>query len=289
MMHGRDTTIDCDEVRGHLHALRRGTLAASDRDSLVRHLDGCAECRHEDEAEALLDRLLRERLPRHEPTPAFRSTLAALVTSADAPPAAPPLVRPAGFGPEGRRATGTRSRALRWARVVIPALAASVALVAGGVLWGRHTALRTDETGRLAEEAIADHLRVLAASHPLDLESSASHEVKPWFEGRLDFSLNVPHDMGELRLLGGSVGYFLDRKAAIVSYRLRRHAVTLIAVPVNGLPWPAGGASSLHGTRLRGIEAIFWRHGDLGYAVVADVGSPEFERVAGELYHATAG
>ena len=292
MIEGSDSRIECSEVRGRLHALRRGTLDASDRDSLIRHLDGCPECRHEDDAEALLDRLLRERLPRHEPTPALRRRLAAVVAGADQPAAAAPSPALAYVAPKAAR-TRTPARALWWARVAVPALAASIALVAGGVLWGRHTALRPDETGRLVEEAIGDHLRVLAAAHPLDIESSASHEVKPWFEGRLDFSPNVPHDIGELRLRGGSVGYFLDRKAAILSYALRRHAVTLVVVPANGLPWPTGGdgtrAFTPRGTRVRGIEAIFWRHGDIGYALIADVNSAELRRVAGDLYRATAG
>lgn len=112
-----------------------------------------------------------------------------------------------------------------------------------------------------------------------------------WFEGKLDFAPNVPHDVGGLQLRGGSVGYFLDRKAAVMSYTLRRHVVTLLAFPANGLPWPdvIGGPDAVaKQLTARGVHVFFWRHGDVAYALVADVGLEELGRVAHELARATA-
>ncbi len=275
-------TSDCDRVQLELHALRRGRLESARREAVVRHLAGCATCRSEDEAEALLDRLLDERLPREGVPVELGDRLAAIV----------------GPSVEERTTPGSAPRSVRprwhvaWGLAKgLGALAAAAALVAGGALWDRAALARRDEAMHLAEEAIGDHLRVLAAAHPYDLESSASHEVKPWFEGKLDFAPNVPHDVAGLVLRGGSVGYFLDRKAAVMSYTLRRHNVTLLAFPAHGLPWSDAGAGPdaiAAQVTLRGVHVFFWRHGDVAYAVVADVSLDELKRVAHELARATA-
>jgi anti-sigma factor RsiW len=129
---------------------------------------------------------------------------------------------------------------------------------------------------------VNDHLRLLAAQRPLEIESGGTHQVKPWFEGRLDFAPVVPDLAGSgLELRGGAVGYFLDRRAALVQYRLRAHLVTLIAFPPDGLPLE--DAPRL--TRgERGFHAVLWRSGPLGYALVADVDPRELLRIAAEVH-----
>jgi len=132
---------------------------------------------------------------------------------------------------------------------------------------------------------VTDHLRTLASTHPYDVESTSSHEVKPWFEGRLDFAPVVPGDRGELRLLGGAVGYVADRKAAVISYGIRRHRVTLLVFPRGGVLGfenvPAAGAPIR--VERRGITVALWGASDLGYALVSDVSPDELGRFADEL------
>jgi anti-sigma factor RsiW len=165
-------------------------------------------------------------------------------------------------------------------------VAAAALVVAGiGFVVGRATQLRGAGAAALSNELVTDHLRALAATHPHDVESSDSHQVKPWFEGRLDFAPVVPADRGELRLLGGALGYVHDRKAAVVSYGLRRHRVTLLAFPRAGVPGldradPAGGPVRIE---RRGFTVALWAAGDLGYALVADVDPDELGRLAYDL------
>ena len=276
--------LDCDRVQLELHALRRGWVDPAEREALARHLAGCATCRSEDEADRLLDRLLEERLPREEMPAELRRALAGIVGASPDERPAPEIAARSAPRTRPRRVTSRAASGLG-------AIAAAAVLVAGGALWERAALAHRGEVARLAEEAVGDHLRVLAAVHPHDLESSASHEVKPWFEGRLDFAPNVPHDVGGLVLRGGSVGYFLDRKAAVMSYTLRRHVVTLLAFPAHGLPWSdvgAGPDAIAAQVSVRGLHVFFWRHGDVAYALVADVSPGELSRVAHELARATA-
>jgi anti-sigma factor RsiW len=270
--------MDCKEARASLHDFGRRRLEAPRHEAVARHLEGCAPCRRAADAEAVLDRLLRERLPRMAAPAELRRRLDALAVAARAAPGA--------SAPRGDRGPAPlrRSEALRWlARLAAPAAAAAVAFAAGALLVERRG--DRDELAALTREAVTDHLRAVSSAHPPDIESGANHEVKPWFEGRLEFAPRVPPDRGELKLRGGSVGWFLDRKAAVVSYSLRRHAVTMLVFAGDGLAWPsrpAMGAEPLRATA-RGFHAVFWRSGGLWYALVSDVDPAELDRLAAEL------
>jgi len=256
--------MNCTEARPLLHALRQQRLAPEIQDGLRAHLAGCAGCRRADAAEGVLDEILAHRLPRHAAPAGLKRRLAGLV------------------------AEQPRREARNWSRLVAPALAATLALVAGGLLLERHVGGQAAALSTLTAEAVNDHLRVLASQHPLEVESGGSHQVKPWFEGRLDFAPAVPlPEVADLRLLGGSVGYFLDRKAAVVEYALRRHAVTLLAFRPDGLSWPAGGGAPTPPSSVRGFNVVLWTAGGLGYALVSDVNPEELTGLASRFAAAT--
>jgi anti-sigma factor RsiW len=125
----------------------------------------------------------------------------------------------------------------------------------------------------LVAEAINDHLRVLYASHPLEIESGGIHQVKPWFEGRVDFAPIVAFDGdADFPLQGGTVAYYIDRKAAAFVYKRNLHLITLFVFQSHDLPWPRGDRIA---SESRGFHTIVWRTGDLGYALVSDVAMPE--------------
>ena len=141
----------------------------------------------------------------------------------------------------------------------------------------------------MVAEAVNDHLRILESQHPLEIESGNFHQVKPWFEGRLDFAPVVPF-LGdeEFPLRGGAIGYYLDRKAAVFEYGSRLHAVSLFVFRAEGLPWPARGLESLGKVRAysgasRGYNTILWREGEFGYAIVSDVDSSVLRKLAVKL------
>ncbi len=103
----------------------------------------------------------------------------------------------------------------RWTRFVAPALAAALALMVGRAFMQRSSS--EDSTlASLTGEAVNDHLRVLASQHPVEIASGGRHQVKPWFERRLDFAPVLAFEGdAEFPLRGGAVGYFRDRKAAV--------------------------------------------------------------------------
>ena len=165
-----------------------------------------------------------------------------------------------------------------WRRALAPALAAAVVLlVAAPVVVYQRTAATRAAAATMVNEAIGDHLRIAQAQRPLEIESGDGHRVRPWFEGRLDFSPVLPF-VGdrEVPLRGGALAWFLDRRAAAFVYGLRLHTVTLFVFRPDGLPWPStgwqrAGAHDVYRDSGRGFTVVMWRAHGLGYALVSDV------------------
>jgi anti-sigma factor RsiW len=141
----------------------------------------------------------------------------------------------------------------------------------------------------MVSEAVNDHLRVLSSEHPLDLESSNMHQVKPWFAGKLDFApLTEFAGDEEFPLMGGLVGYFIDRKAATLVFKRHSHTITLLVFPSKGLPWPtiargpAGSSRQSHETS-RGFHVLLWQRQDLGYALVSDTNEADLMELAAKI------
>ena len=175
----------------------------------------------------------------------------------------------------------------RWRHALVPALAAAAVIaLATPVLIYQHTAATRAATTAMVSEAIGDHLRIVQAQRPLEIESGDGHRVRPWFEGRLEFSPVLPFagDDG-VPLRGGALAWFLDRKAAAFVYGLRLHTVTLFVFRPEGLPWPStgwerAGAHEVYRSGARGFTVVLWRAHGLGYALVSDADPRELLELA---------
>ena len=254
-------SIDCREARGRLLDDQRGRLDADAGRELAAHLAGCAACAHEDAAERLLSEALEHRLP----------------------------ARPASAGLRQRiEAIAVATPRARWYGALVPALAVALALVVTvpALLYRQAASTRTAATAAIVGEAVADHLRIVQAQRPLEIESGGVHQVRPWFEGRLDFAPVVPFaGDATVPLRGGALAYFRDRRAAAFVYGLRQHTVTLLVFRAEGLPWPSTGLTRIgrleaYRAQMRGFTVILWRAGGLGYALVSDADPAELMDLA---------
>jgi len=153
------------------------------------------------------------------------------------------------------------------------ALAAALAVVALG---SRTLSLRQASGDRLADDVLASHIRSLMPGHLTDVLSSDQHTVKPWFNGRLDFSPPV-YDFADrgYPLLGGRLDYVDGRAVAALAYARRQHVITVFL-------WPATrGPSSAPLTRDRqGYHLLHWTATDYTYWVVSDLGLVELRDFA---------
>jgi anti-sigma factor RsiW len=281
---GGDGMNDCRETRALLIDYAAGRLDPAARARVESHLPGCASCRHTSAVETALEDALDRRLPRYQAPAALKQALEArfLVAPRDGPaPAKLVALAP----PRTRELPAPRPR--RW---IAPLLSASAAAALTALLMVS-LARRAPriEDGALVAEALSDHMRVVASTHPLDVESGGMHQVKPWFTGRIDFAPLVAFSGdSDFPLVGGSIGYVFDRKAAVLVFKRRLHAITLLVFPPDGLPWPAqapvavGRLSAVAQSR-HGFSVLLWRDGDLGYALVSDVARAELETLATKI------
>jgi len=261
--------MTCDDVRSELLYYQRGQLSTLHRNDIRVHLQACLACAHEVTADTLLTEALERRLPQHGAPLGLKRRLAA-----QWPRTAPP----------------PPSWWARWRLSVVPTLAtATVLLIAVSIYYGQMGQFQSDWSTSMVTEAVTDHLRLLSSQHPLDIESGNMHQVKPWYEGRLDFA-PVVRFLGdeEFPLAGGTIGYFLDRKAAIFVFHRRLHAISLIVFPARGLSWSTrglalGGAVRADVSDDRGFHVILWRQGEQGYALISEVDLPELTQLAVKL------
>jgi anti-sigma factor (TIGR02949 family) len=289
--------MECDAVRDRLVAFAAGRLATGERAELQRHLEGCAACRRAAEAEAELTAAL-DRLPRQAAPGRLRRRLEELVAATSeemgdgriAPVPAPDDVRRRNGGPTASLHRGApASRRWTWMPPLVSAFAAA-ALVLVVMRTTRPVSPGSEtEPGSLVSEALNDHLRVVSSTHPLEIESGGIHQVKPWFTGRLEFAPRVAFSGDDdFPLLGGSVGYVRDRKAAVMVFKRRLHTITLLVFPPEGLDWPRAparpvGHLSVIEEAARGFNVLLWREGGLAYALISDVNPRDLELLAARL------
>ena len=261
--------MDCREAQLHLMDAQRGRLRPELQGALRAHLDTCAVCSRAEAEEQVLTEILERRLPQHPASIALKRRLAAQW------PVAP---------------VATRSWWSRWGASLVPALVVAVVLLVALPAYFEHTnGVRKDDTSGMVREAVNNYLRLISSQHPLDIASGGIHQVKPWFEGRLDFAPVVSFEGDQdFPLKGGSVGYFLDRKAAVFVYGRRLHTITLFVFRAGGLPWPtrgleAMGRASASASVSRGFNVLLWRSGELGYALVSAVDARELRELGVKL------
>jgi anti-sigma factor RsiW len=173
----------------------------------------------------------------------------------------------------------------------VPTLAVAAAIMIAAPLAWERLVVGPEREGaaRLVAEAVNDHVRVLISQQPLEVRSGGIHQVRPWFAGRVDFAPVIAFDGdAEFTLQGGAVGYFLDRKAAVLVYGHRLHTISLLVFRAECLRWPSRGLTRVGGTdayvaATRGFNVLLWRQGDLGYALVSDVEPDTLRTLASRL------
>ena len=156
------------------------------------------------------------------------------------------------------------------------ALAASFALVAL-VSW--NAALMTAMPSRqdtIENEVLTAHIRsLMTPGHLNDVESTDQHTVKPWFQGKLDFSPPVRDLVADgYPLVGGRLDYIDGRSVAELTYKRRLHTVSLFV-------WPDAGADIAPTIRaMNGYSIATWKKGAMRYWAVTDAVTPEIAHFA---------
>ena len=242
-----------------LDAYLDGELAAVDARELEAHLAQCPECARFRDGRLELRAAISAHLPVFPAPDALRERVRAAV--------------------EAAARTRAPHRFTAWGVWRPLALAASLAVVAVGS-WRLALERAAGET--LADDVLTSHIRSLMPGHLTDVLSSDQHTVKPWFNGRLDFSPPV-YDFSArgYPLLGGRLDYVDGRTVAALVYGRRQHLINVFLWPAE----PGPGTVPSTGTR-QGYHLLHSAMADYTYWVVSDLGLPELGDFAGLLRQA---
>jgi len=138
---------------------------------------------------------------------------------------------------------------------------------------------RADESSReqmITQEIVADHLRSLMANHLTDITSTDQHNVKPWFNGKLDFAPPVNDFAAEgFPLIGGRLDYLDGRPVAALVYQRRLH-------PINLFVWAAPEKYAEKATQQtrQGYSILFWTRDRMTYCAISDLTVDEMQTLA---------
>jgi anti-sigma factor RsiW len=242
------------ELELQLDAYLDGELAAQDARDFAAHLKECHQCARLHDARVELGTAIRAEVPPFRAPDELRTRVRSALSSAAGSSVARRPVAPPGWRPL--------------------ALAASLALVAVGS-WRVASNRAAGEA--LSEQVLTSHVRSLMPGHLTDVVSTDQHTVKPWFNGKLDFSPAVSDFTGRgYPLIGGRLDYLAGRPVAALVYGRRQHLINLFL-------WPAhrGPADGPTETTRQGYHLLHWTTPEYTYWVVSDLGLAELREFAG--------
>ena len=132
----------------------------------------------------------------------------------------------------------------------------------------------------MESELVASHIRSLQAQHLFDVPSSDKHTVKPWFQGKISFSPEVPNlTSNGFPLLGGRLDYIAGQPAAALVYGRGKHAINVFVVPMTTNVHSNGDEEE------GGYHVTHWAEHGLDYWVVSDTDKENLD-LFGRAYRA---
>ena len=239
---------------GKLDAYLDGELESAEMQELDRHLRECPECAAESLRRLQWKRSVHVAGQRYAADPALRERV---------------------------RKNISRGRSTRVSWRWWPAFAAPMVvllLLAGAAVLQQNT--RRVRNNQIVSELTDLHVGTLASATPVDVVSTDRHTVKPWFEGKIPFSFNVPELQGSpFELVGGRVSYLEQSPGAELIFRIRKHQISVFIFQERSVPTDFPAVQSMDA---RSFHLETWKQGGLRYFVIGDA-SPEDLRALSDL------
>ncbi len=253
--------MNCELVQEKLDAYVDESLAPDDRNAVEEHVRGCAACAANILAKVQMKRATRlaaasfTQSSAFRMRPEFRQQLEKKIL-------------------KGREPLGRKYR-LTW----LAAGALAMVLVLVAIVWSRQQARNAD-----LAELLDVHIATLASANPVDVVSSDRHTVKPWFQGKLPFTFNLPElENSPYKLLGGKLIYFEQRPAAQLLFELHKHQVSVFIVQDDSMTRGSAIASKSE----RGFSTETWTQNGLRYVAISDTNPADVHALA-ELLRSAA-
>jgi anti-sigma factor RsiW len=246
--------MTCEQAHQLLHAYLDDELDLATALQIETHLPDCPKCRKELEAARAAGRAVAQPAIYYPAPSQLRERLTRAIRSEIGEAQTP---RQAGF------------LTAWWRRpMAFSGLAAALLLIVCSVLL-----LAPPRTSRgQIDDLVSSHVRSLEADHLMDVASTDQHTVKPWFEGKLEFSPPVIDLSGEgFPLIGGRLDYLDQKKVAALIYRRNKHVINLFI-------WPGGTAAQVDS--MQGFNLIRFECKGMTCWAVSDLNAAELQQFA---------
>lgn len=261
----------------HLSSLQLNALVDGEltRDQIVlvkQHLDECASCTSQALAQSLLKASVKRAGLRYAPTGALEARVAAMVKQPS---------------PSGRRAGRSDGSRMGLSLAVAAVVLLAVSIV-GTRMWGRHQSdppIGISNRAALETETIDQHIAMLASGMQPEVISSDRHTVKPWFQGKLPFSFNLPENLpADTKLEGADLTYIHGQPAAQLLYSIGHHRVSVFITQRTDAYLVFGGPRDHAGFHVTGFNT-----GDIDGIAVSDVDPGRLSGLVGLIFQAQGG
>jgi anti-sigma factor RsiW len=241
----------CEQWRGKLDAYADGELDSAEANALGAHLRTCASCAADVLERVQMKRSVQMAGKRYVASAEFRNRVAKSIAA------------------KPRREAGWY-----WRILALPALAVLILSVVVNLYVGRENARRNKLYSELADL----HVSTLASATPVDVVSTDRHTVKPWFQGKIPFSFNLPELQGsQFTLLGGRVTYLEQTPGAHLLYQIRKHEISVFIFQDRGQDTASLPSGPVHALSFN-LES--WTQNGLRYFVVGDVGAEDIQALS---------
>jgi anti-sigma factor RsiW len=203
-----------------LNAFIDGELSAGEAESIQQHLTECHQCTLRVLSATQLKAATARSAQRFTAPPEALARLTAQFSAQQAKKPAQVIA----------------FRPLAWS-----ALAAAIVLAVSLLGWRQ-----VHQSNTLAAELLDQHLATLSSGVEPEVISSDRHTVKPWFQGRLPFSFNLPEPdalPADTVLKGADLTYIDHQPAALLLFTIHKHEVSVFITQRTGISPPAPSAN----------------------------------------------
>ena len=248
--------MPCNSNPATLGAYLDNELPPDQMAALREHLPSCPCCAAEIAELAKMQRSLRPAREQFTPTLEFRRKIQQQI----------------GASPR-------RSWSFNW----MPALAVLVIMLVLGGVW-----IAYSHRANAFAEAADLHINALASANPVEVISTDRHTVKPWYQGRIPFSFNLPEFQNTgYTLVGGRLVYFHQQPGAQLIVGLRQHKISvLIFQETPDLARAFAGPSGVEHRNSFSIDT--WSSQDLRFVVIGDADPAAITKLAQLLRQANS-
>jgi anti-sigma factor RsiW len=239
----------CDTWREKIEAYADAELSPEEMRAMGEHLRGCASCTSDLLGCVQLKRAIKTAGTRYSPGVALRQRMQEGISKKNKPV---------------------------WIRTWLPGLAATAAVVALAFLLFRPGS--STREGQTISELADLHVATMASATPVDVISTDRHTVKPWFQGKIPFTFNLPELADTpFTLEGGRVSYLDQAPGAQLIFKIGNHRVSVfIFQNMANRGFPSEDERSRHLT----FNVDTWTDENLRYFVIGDADPNDIHRLS---------